>query len=266
VQVRSLGYRTDLMLRRLAGASVADRGDHLVVRTPSNPTFYWGNFLLLASPPADGEGSRWLDVFATEFPDAPHVAIGIDGVGGVDAAACGVRELLAAGLELETNVVLTAEELRPPPAARSGSVDVRPLRRDADWAQAVEVRLATYEAGGTEHKEFVERKFAEARQLVSSGHGSYVGAVVDGVVRASLGVFTDGSGVARYQNVETHPDFRRRGLASALLVEASRFAVDELGARRLVIVAEPGYVAVDLYRALGFEDAEQQVQLQRTPR
>ena len=43
--VRSLGYRTDLMISAING-EVTDRGDYLVIRTPSNPTYYWGNFLL----------------------------------------------------------------------------------------------------------------------------------------------------------------------------------------------------------------------------
>jgi hypothetical protein len=50
MQVTSLGFQTDLALRVLEGAEITDRGDYLVVRTPDNPTFYWGNFLLLARP------------------------------------------------------------------------------------------------------------------------------------------------------------------------------------------------------------------------
>ena len=49
MQVTSLGFRTDLALRVLEGAEVTDRGDYLVVRSPDNPTFYWGNFLLLGA-------------------------------------------------------------------------------------------------------------------------------------------------------------------------------------------------------------------------
>jgi ribosomal protein S18 acetylase RimI-like enzyme len=257
VEVRSLGYRTDLMLRRLAGASVADRGDHLVVRTPANPTFYWGNFLLI-DPPAAGTSPIWLEEFSREFPDAKHVAIGIDGVHGDTGD---VSEMRAAGLELETNVVLTAERLRRP--GRASSVDVRPLVSDTDWQQSVAVRLAVDEDRGQEHREFVERRAVEARRLMSDGHGEYFGAYVDGVVRASLGIVTDGQGLARYQNVETHPHHRRQGLASALLVAAAEAATSKFGATTFVIVADPDYVAIDLYRALGFTDTQRQVQLQR---
>lgn len=58
MQVNSLGYRTDLIFHRFDG-QVLDRGDYLVIKTPTNPTFYWGNFLLFAEPPGDGDDVRW---------------------------------------------------------------------------------------------------------------------------------------------------------------------------------------------------------------
>jgi ribosomal protein S18 acetylase RimI-like enzyme len=242
VDVRSLGFRTDLMLRRLAGAEVTEYDDHIVVRTPANPTFYWGNFLLI-DPPAPGEAARWLDVFGQEFPTAEHLAIGIDGT---DGSTGDVTEMLAAGAKLETSIVLTAEQLRLP--ARQGAASVRPLGSDADWQQIVGVRLDVDGDDSPGHREFVERKAAEARRLTQDGHGEYFGAFVDDVVRASLGIVTDGHGLARYQNVETHPNHRRQGLATALLAAAADAAFGRLGARTLVIVADPDYVDRSLPR------------------
>jgi ribosomal protein S18 acetylase RimI-like enzyme len=248
------------MLRRLAGAQVTDKGDHIVVETPKNPSFYWGNFLLLAEPPPRGTAGRWLEVFSAELPSAQHVAIAIDGT---DGETGDITELLAAGLELERSVVLTADRLASPD--RPAGVAVRPLRTDADWQQAAEMRLAVDDDDSPRHLEFVERRAAEARQLVRHGHGEYFGAFVDGVVRASLGIVTDGSGLARYQTVETHPEHRRQGLARSLLLAAADTAKDRFGVRTVVILADPDYVAIDLYRSLGFIDRETQVQLQRAP-
>jgi len=50
MRVRSVGYRTDLMVRHLAGADVVDRGGYVFVRTPANTTYYWGNFVLVPAP------------------------------------------------------------------------------------------------------------------------------------------------------------------------------------------------------------------------
>ena len=43
VEVISLGFRTDVMLRGLEGSEVVDHADHVTVRTPGNPDFWWGN-------------------------------------------------------------------------------------------------------------------------------------------------------------------------------------------------------------------------------
>ncbi|MFD0539585.1 GNAT family N-acetyltransferase [Actinomadura luteofluorescens] len=105
-------------------------------------------------------------------------------------------------------------------------------------------------------------KLAEERRLCEAGDATWFGAFVDGEMRAGLGIFHDGQGLARYQHVETHPAFRRRGLASALVhfagVEAMR-----RGAGTLVIVADPAAEAIRVYRSLGFTETERQVRLQR---
>lgn len=252
MKVTSLGFRTDLMLRRLAGATVEDRGDHIVVTTAANPGFWWGNFLLLAEPPRDI--TPWLAVFEGAFPDAMHVAIGVDGVGGETGDTPGLRA--------EVGVVLTATHF--PPRPPDPYKKIRPLDSDLDWAQAVELQLVSHgDEPSPTHQLFVERRVAEERALVEAGHGAWFGAFPDGTLRASLGVVSDGSGIARYQNVETQPEFRRRGLATQLVYEAGVQALAK--AETLVIVADPDDVAIGIYRAAGFADREQQVQLWREP-
>ena len=72
-------------------------------------------------------------------------------------------------------------------------------------------------------------------------------------------------GTGRYQTVETLGTYRRQGLASRLLYEASPWGADTLGLRRLVICVDPNYHELGLYQALGFVAVERQVQLQRPP-
>jgi GNAT superfamily N-acetyltransferase len=253
--VDSLGFRTDLMLRQLAGSSVRDHGTHLVVRTPQNPGYYWGNFVLVRAARSDAH--RWLEVFATEFPGAAHVAIGLDAT---VADEGDVRGYVAAGLTPDISTVLTATALSP----RRSAVDavLRPLHGDDDWRESLRLRRLLDDDDSPAHRAFSERKVAEYRRLVEDGAGTWFGAFVADRLVTQLGVFGDGSGVARYQAVETDPDYRRRGLATALIQLAGEHALRE-GARRLVIVADPDYHAIDIYRGLGFVEAEAQVQLQR---
>ena len=106
---------------------------------------------------------------------------------------------------------------------------------------------------------------AAERALVDRGHGRWYGAFLADRLVSSLGLFTASEGLARFQDVKTHPDARGRGLAGSLVHTASRWALDELGARTLVMVADPDYLAIRIYRAVGFTDSETQLQAMRTP-
>jgi GNAT superfamily N-acetyltransferase len=258
--VTSLGYRTDLMVRRLAGSLIIERDDHVAIRTPDNPAFYWGNFLLYPRQPEPGELARWVEAFQAEFPAAGHVALGIDTTDGrLDAAA----ELADLHLTPDISTVLTTTEVREPPRLNRDPA-YRTLTSDDDWEQAVGLRSAVYDETPTpEHVDFVRRQLAEARALMATGQARYYGAFVAGRLVAQLGVVSDGSGIGRYQNVETAADHRRRGVASALVYEAGRAALDRLDIRELVIVADPDEAAIRVYRSVGFVAAEQQIQLQR---
>lgn len=259
MEIKSLAYRTDLMLLRLSGSELTEAGDHVVVRTPANPTFWWGNYLLFRSPFAPDALSRRLEMFETAFPGARHVAFGIDSVDGVIGAE---HELREAGFEIERNTVMTAQAVLPPARPNTTSA-YRFLDRDEDWEQLVGLTLACSPMEIEGYEQFNRRKVEAERRLVEDGHGRWFGAFDGDRLQASLGLVTDGSGVARFQNVQTHPGDRNRGIASTLVHRASTYGLGEFGAETLVMVADPEYLAIRLYRALGFEDTEQQVQLTR---
>ena len=248
------------MIRVLEGSQVEDRGDYLVIRSPRNPTYWWGNFLLLAAP-KPGQATRWLAAFASEFPAAGHVAIGVDVT---EISAVDIGEYVAQDLLLERSSVLTAQELAEPSRPNRQAV-YRELSGEDDWRQSAELRAVVNAGEPGSDPEFLHARVAAERDLTEAGHGSWFGAFVDGALVAQLGIITDGSGVARYQNVETHPDWRRRGLAGSLVWQAGRHGLDALGASTLVIVADPHADAIRVYRTLGFADAETQVGFERPP-
>jgi len=260
MDLRSLGYRTDLMIRGLEGSEVSDRGGYLVIRTPQNPTYWWGNFLLLPAPPALGEPGGWLTTFAAEFPGAAHVTLGIDTD---DAATVDVAAFAAEGLESELSVVLTSTAPHEPPRANRDAT-FRPLESDSDWQQAAELRAVMTAGSPGEDPEFLRAQLAAERALTLAGHGWWFGAFTGGRLAASLGVIGDGSGLTRYQNVETHPDARRQGLAGTLVWQAGQHALAH-GARTLVIVADPAEGAIRVYKSVGFEQQETQIGFFRKP-
>ena len=66
MKLKSLGYRTDLIFPEFDG-QIIDRGDYLVILTPTNPTFYWGNFLIFPKPPVEGDLDKWKAMFTEEI-------------------------------------------------------------------------------------------------------------------------------------------------------------------------------------------------------
>jgi len=98
----------------------------------------------------------------------------------------------------------------------------------------------------TAYRTCVAAKAQTNRGLVEAAHGSWFGAFVDHRLVAQMGLLAAGPELARFQAVETDPDHRRRGLAGSLVYYASRRGFDELGARTLVMVADPDYFAIDL--------------------
>jgi ribosomal protein S18 acetylase RimI-like enzyme len=262
VNVVSLGFRTDLALLERGGSTIEDCGDHLVVRTPSNPTFYWGNFLLLDHVPAADRVDEWLDRFEAALPAARHRSFGFD------APRAGVADLTAfieRGLDVDASTVMTATSVHPP-AHPNGEAAYRTLESDDDWSRGVELTLACndeYEA--VSHRKFVERRVASNRVVVEAGHGSWFGAFLDGALVSQMGLVTAGPALARFQTVETHPDVRGRGLAGTLVHHVSRYGFETLGADTLVMVADPDYLAIRLYRSVGFNDSESQLQAERKP-
>ncbi len=263
MRVTSLGFRTDVALRVLEGAEVADHGDCLVVRSPDNPDFWWGNFLLLAAWPVPGAGDRWLARFAAEFPLAHHIALGVDSdptFPDDEDDRPVPAEFLAAGLKPERVTVLTCTAVRPP-AHPNGEAEIRPLESDADWQQSLDLGIRCYGDDGSQ--EFRDLRIAARRRLTRSGRGAWFGAFTRGRLLAQLGVCDAGGGLARYQDVETDPAARRQGLAGTLVRHAGRYGREVLGASTLVIVADPADVAIRVYRACGFADREMQLSFER---
>lgn len=265
MRVRSLGYRTDLIFPAFLGR-IIDRGSYLVVQTPENPAYYWGNFLLFSDPPRLGDFDRWTDLFAREVGGPPaiqHQAFGWDSPEGDQGT---VGPFLEAGFRMDRSTVLTCGAPNPP-LKRSGSIEIRPLESDAEWEQALDLQVLSREPEFEEsaYRDFRDREMVRYRRMVAAGLGAWYGAFDGGDLLGDLGIFTE-HGLGRYQSVEVHPEARRQGIGGTLVYEAGLHAMDRHDLSTLVIVADEGSAAARLYSGLGFKPTEVQVGLERRPR
>lgn len=262
------GWRTDAILHRFDGELI-ERPDCLVVRTPSNPTFYWGNCLLLPRLPADGDVQHWCTRFDEEIarhePRSRHVAIGVDD----DWHGERRPAWEAAGFQLlvTTMLGLRPGELQPPARAARGDVRFGPLDLPAasDALTGVEMTDARgFEPEG--YRAYLRDQHRRYGAMQAAGLLQWFGVWCDGTLAATCGLMRERAepgADGRFQRVVTHAGFRRRGLATVLVHGVARHALEAWRCGAVWIAADPDDVAVHLYRAAGFRDRSTAIALQR---
>lgn len=264
-----LGWQSHLLASRF-GAEVAERDDCIVLRTPANPTYYWGNCLILPAAPRDADLPHWLTRFEEEIasrqPESRHLAFGINATTLNDA----LPSWRAAGIEEfdETAVLaLEPDQLVAPPQVRdTPGLTLRPLALPDELDLAVQAQVAardeSFEPEG--YRAYRRRAMQRMAAMQAQGIANWFGAVVDGELAADCGLVHDGQ-LGRFQHVSTQATWRRRGLCRALIHHVCRHALQNLRLRRLMMCADPNDVAIGIYRSVGFVQVDTHWCLQRRP-
>jgi Acetyltransferase (GNAT) domain len=268
--VRSLGYRTDLFICAFDGI-VTDRGRYIVVRTPSNPGFWWGNFLLYPDAPdaraaGNGHDGAWLDDHAREIPGSKAILLAWDCPDGTTGE---VEPFLREGFALDEGCILTATSAnlkRPPKYA--ADVEVIEIHDEAQWGDAVDAltnAFAPKRSGSlADLRDFVVKQCTRYRAMQERGLGQWYGAVVDGEMAAALGIVRDRE-LGRFQLVGTDPKFGRRGVCSTLVHDAAQLALAKPGLETFVMAADATYHAAKVYESVGFHATERLIALLKKP-
>lgn len=248
-RVRSLGLRTSLVLDGHR-AQVDDHPGFIAVHTPSNPGYYFGNFLLYDRAPQTQDAEIWVQDFERifhEHADVRHAAFAwsIDGQRGA------IEGFVVRGYTYQESVVLAASALHEFPLP--DGLRVRALRTDADWSAQLELGLANREERyeSEPYARFKERQ-VEHHRYISEVCGAWLGAFDGERLAGSCGIFVAGEGIARYQDVGVHPEYRNRGIARALLGAAAHYAGEQFGTKQFVIVAAEDDFPRKIYERAGF--------------
>jgi GNAT superfamily N-acetyltransferase len=261
VLVRSLALTTELALAGTRGV-ITDRGDYLVVETPDDPTYYHGNLLVLPAAPQVGEVAYWVRRFESELSGKnaaiKHVTLWWDGISGDVGAG---DELRAAGFDVNVNSVMVADNA-PAAVATPDGITIRKLDANEVLATA-DIAWAIADRHDDVYRRFYQRRANWHRQLTVRGAATFWAAFDDAQIVGSLGLVTLGN-VARYQDVQTLTAYRRRGIATALLVAAAREAFTK-GMQRVVIIAEAGTGADRVYTRVGFRELEKMASAVKPP-
>ncbi|MES2854654.1 MAG: GNAT family N-acetyltransferase [Bdellovibrionota bacterium] len=251
MELRSPGYKSEQIFTQFDG-SIEDRGNYMVVRTPTNPTYFWGNLLIFDRPPRPGDFDTWTALFKKEFTDPRiyHVTIGWDSDTGEVGA---VDEFVANGYELENMAAMIAKSVKKPPRYNE-DLEMRILKSDEDWNEMIQVHTAASSdrLPRVAWENFYRKQSERYRKFEAVGMGHWYGGFLNGILVAGLGIYhRDGTG--RYQNVSTHPDYQRRGVCGTLVYKSAMHAFQESNLEKLVMCADSGYHALRIYESVGFE-------------
>ena len=138
----------------------------------------------------------------------------------------------------------------PPP------VEIRLAESDEDWAVLEALTRLDQEEEAQRENSAVRDEEVTA-QMVASKRAKAPGlrfwlARANGTDCAFFSSWPGTNGVGKVEDLFTHPDFRHRGIATALIVRCVR-DTRERGAGPVLIGARPNDTPKDLYAAMGFQ-------------
>ena len=256
MEITSKGLQSDLIFHGFEGV-LSDHGDYISVRTPKNPDYFFGNFLLFAGPPSVGDFTRWIERFETVF--APYPAVRHHTFQWLPSASpdpAALNEFKQAGFTVdETSVLATQSVHTDKPAPKD--VEFRQIRTDAEWLAVIDAqtRDGFPQIPMDEYRRYKEATFANYREMSEQGLGDWWGAFKGEEMVADLGLFF-GEGVGRFQSVETAPEHRRQGICRAMVRHVSNHGLAEYPGFTLILHADAHEIAREIYRSVGYAEIE----------
>lgn len=244
--------QTDWHLVRLHGHVEVVNGV-TVLRVPDNPNYRWGNCLHLSAAPTLDELHDLVELARDIFGDQPeirHVLLRWDGerIEADFAAAAKDRKM-----GVDSGRVMHAVDLVDVSAQ---GVSIRPLDLARQWEDIIALNIACDPEepdGLADYMAFKQGLRRAWQAWAATGDAIWWGAFIDDTLVGQAGMVCCPGRRGRFQSVETHPDYRGRGVCSSLVSTMGRHAVAVLGCETLWMGVNPDGLAQHLYAKLGFE-------------
>ena len=253
--------RTRLHLVGLAGDSRRVRGGYLL-RSPLAPHYFHGNGIALDEAPSSLTELRAL--WRETHGDRPDFELFV--WSGPAPTQDLLDESRRAGFDYERSVALALEEVPP----KSGSWVVRALEAedepsidrlaresDGSWGSGADPGYDVFR----EELACMQRRWRA--DLAARWWGAFDGERLVGQCGLVVCDSEVGAGLGRFQSVEVHPAWRRRGVATALVAAVARDALTRC--QRVLLEADGHGPAIGLYERLGFERDGEVHALLRSP-
>lgn len=255
----SPGLRTELFFGQFSGMVTALE-DVVLIETPSNPDYFWGNYVIFDRAPAVSDAQLWTDRFDELFKNAggiKHRSITWD-VKGMPSPLPEdvVQAFRKIGYNYESRIYHRTDTLIAP-VRLNEKITIRPVSTKEEWLDVLEMQILCWvgDMDEDEFRAFKTLRVQEYERMVLAGKGLWFGAFLDGRLVGDAGIYWD-EDFARYQNVETHPDFRKQGICRTLVYEMGKWVLDNGKADHLIIEAAENSDPMRIYQSLGFQPIE----------
>ena len=260
MKIKSLGQRSNLITSRHDGV-LKDRDNYLVVRNDEKPHFFWGNYIIMQSPPTESDYNRWTDIYKLEFGDRGpinYMTFAWDSPAGEEGT---IDQFVKNGFVADRNIILSATKVNVPLKFNSNII-VKTLESEKDWNDSIEVHINDEWKFSKDSQEgFQKGQMLRKKKLKELGVGKCYGAFLDNKMVGCLSVFMDDN-LASMDLVSTHQNFRRQGICGTLVYTASKLILEQTKVETLVIIADEDYHAAKIYESVGFKPTEKEVTLQ----
>ncbi|NNG00556.1 MAG: GNAT family N-acetyltransferase [Desulfobacteraceae bacterium] len=255
-----IGYRSEMLFTKQNGV-INEKPDYYVVRTPSNPDYYFGNYLLLKTPLSNGKKTQMERRFHEEigsFPGIKHKTFCWTPHGDESEDVSGFVD---AGYEYMECAVLTAGQKDiMSPAKRNGHIRIRGLEDENDWAQLTDCMLAERKEHYPldSYSTFLTKRLNAYRKMIKEKTGIWYGAFLGDELAGTLGLFFDAN-FGCFQEVITKKRYRNQGICKTLVHSVCNKGFQR--AEILVLIADENYHAAAIYESLGFKPTERMASL-----
>jgi GNAT superfamily N-acetyltransferase len=217
------------------------------IRNRSVPTIWDANHVAHVTASTPEEIDRLLARVESEFEGFTHRQFDLD----FTTPPAFEARLAFEGYRREDLVVML---LDGEPLGEAHPCDIRLVTGDAGWEAYVALHNVDWQEYaqrlGRQGDVWTARAMADSRRA-KSPPASYWLAYVDGEPRAYCASWAGIDGMGQVDDLFTHPDFRHRGLATALIHHCIADCRKH-GANAVVIVADPGDTPKEMYAGMGF--------------
>ncbi len=138
------------------------------------------------------------------------------------------------------------------------------MESDTDWEMIFNNNMLCRDPNDKEpledHKVFKRKQLKEYRGMCEKGLCQWYGIFIEDKIVADMAVFII-DGVAFFQDVETIPEYRRKGICGSAVYDVSRDLLESKRVHTLTMAADEDYHAARIYESLGYKMGEKSVVL-----